>query len=134
MKPYYGQGAGNYDGMKRPDTGYSRHRWRVEGVHGEAKTRTWSYAGCKTWFDERCYSGIYDGNSNEPEASVHAYLTFCGLKTMCLVSNKNLRIREYSQMDIGVVVKKTDLMLSWLLDYLKQDFFNSPAVPINGSH
>lgn len=21
MKPYYGQGAGNYDGMKRPDAG-----------------------------------------------------------------------------------------------------------------
>lgn len=36
---------------------------------------------------------------------------------MCLVSNKNLRRIEYAQMDIGVVVKKTDLMLYWLLDY-----------------
>lgn len=33
-------------------------------------------------------------------------------------------------MDIGVVVKKTDLMLSWLFDYLKQDFFNSPTATI----
>ena len=108
---------------------YSRHRWRVEGVHGEAKTQYGLRRAVRRGLVNVAIQVYMTAIVMNLSVWRRFYLTFCGLKTMCLVSNKNLRRREYSQMDIGVVVKKTDLMLYWLLDCFKRGLFQQPRCP-----